>query len=492
MSSMFWGGALRMALHYFSGVLLCSMIMFSVDSVAEEADFVKDFYKYKQYAYGDGSPDELKDSARNLDKVIGGCYEKSQSLSCKDFISSFGDEYRKSFLIFDGYLEEMRRLHESWLQVKEIGRLGYLDVSGEGILRSVCDDGSECKSLLSKYDDARRYYGDSCPSGISQGEMWVCINDFSLLADSYHRISKYGDDVMRIVKTGDATGTVLDSVSLDRVLEASRYINEIELLVNDISSIEDSIKSFGGSFCVDKSGKQTGHCKDGVPIYYSMLKLVKVGMLDYAIDHEGNARIKLDEEGKEKKVNASKLMDAIREDGKEYYSYLNERLIELRPWYFHSFFVVSIFLLNVVIIAFVLFNVRRREALLILASEAIIILVALSYYMRPGKGVFTDEMICKATIAAEFGKAPSIIDVSSYDEGVYYLSYIRESDLTRWNFRCMMSGDQPIWASLTGPWRIREDDGRVEFSVNDDLLTIRIHHSDGSSTVKAYRHADLN
>jgi hypothetical protein len=99
---------------------------------------------------------------------------------------------------------------------------------------------------------------------------------------------------------------------------------------------------------------------------------------------------------------------------------------------------------------------------------------------------FTDQQICKATIAKLMGKKPSIIKIDKTSGNVIYLSYIRPFDGSHWAYRCKLEGSTAIWASDVGRWRTGIYDSTLTFSANKNNLKITESHPDGSSGYKSY------
>jgi hypothetical protein len=99
---------------------------------------------------------------------------------------------------------------------------------------------------------------------------------------------------------------------------------------------------------------------------------------------------------------------------------------------------------------------------------------------------FTEQQICKATIAKLMGKKPSIIKIDKTSGNVIYLSYIRPFDGSHWAYRCKLEGTTAIWASDVGRWRTGQFDPKFTFSENEKNLKISVIYSDGSSDDKSY------
>ena len=103
-------------------------------------------------------------------------------------------------------------------------------------------------------------------------------------------------------------------------------------------------------------------------------------------------------------------------------------------------------------------------------------------------GRFTEREICRAGIATIMSKNVGIVAFDGKSGSSYKLHYIRDSDRSRWDFRCYLDGNTLIWATEGGPWRTRGGDAPVNWrvSVPDDRLTITESYADGSATVRSY------
>ena len=101
-------------------------------------------------------------------------------------------------------------------------------------------------------------------------------------------------------------------------------------------------------------------------------------------------------------------------------------------------------------------------------------------------GPFTEVEVCRAGIATTMLKPLSIVKYDGSEPNVHYLHYIRQSDGTRWEFRCKLEGNNIVWATDTGPWRKRTYDSDIKFRVTGSDLVITETYYDGSSQRKEY------
>lgn len=109
---------------------------------------------------------------------------------------------------------------------------------------------------------------------------------------------------------------------------------------------------------------------------------------------------------------------------------------------------------------------------------------------------FSETEVCKATVALEFGKNPSIISAS--EEGGYIaLQYVRPDDETLWKYHCkIQSGNKILWRTAgsasepdyIGRWRNDPMDPTITYSVSGDVLTI----TDSEIGEKSFNRSELN
>jgi hypothetical protein len=111
-----------------------------------------------------------------------------------------------------------------------------------------------------------------------------------------------------------------------------------------------------------------------------------------------------------------------------------------------------------------------------------------------GLGQFSEEEICRAAIAAIMGRDPQIINVDKVDSGIVYTSYIRPDDDSRWANRCRVEKQTQgiTWATDTGRWRTDPEDGKLSYSINENVVKIAEEYSDGSLSKNEYSLEQLN
>lgn len=101
-------------------------------------------------------------------------------------------------------------------------------------------------------------------------------------------------------------------------------------------------------------------------------------------------------------------------------------------------------------------------------------------------GDFTEEHICRATLASIKGKSPSIMNVDKTTTeqnsklNVYHFSFKRPDDGKKWNFRCKVNRNRAILAIGDGRWRDQAHDPTVWFTINGDEIVINERFPDGT------------
>lgn len=106
---------------------------------------------------------------------------------------------------------------------------------------------------------------------------------------------------------------------------------------------------------------------------------------------------------------------------------------------------------------------------------------------------YSDIEICKGVIAQVMGRDPSIISAQANDSDVIVLSYTRESDGSKWTYRCKLNGNTAVWASETGRWRDDPADSVIRLSLVDGgKLAIKEVYGDGSSSGSEFSKAQFS
>lgn len=102
------------------------------------------------------------------------------------------------------------------------------------------------------------------------------------------------------------------------------------------------------------------------------------------------------------------------------------------------------------------------------------------------------SMICRAGIAAEFGRSHKIMKATMQDDGLVRVSYRRPDDNKLWKSDCKVEGDRIVWRTVDafgdngpGRWRTTADDDVLTFKIEGKAVTT--NSSDGSSASETYR-----
>lgn len=107
----------------------------------------------------------------------------------------------------------------------------------------------------------------------------------------------------------------------------------------------------------------------------------------------------------------------------------------------------------------------------------------------------TEAFVCKAAIAESMGRDLSIMSASQ-DASKYHVTYRRPSDNSLWGQYCWLKGNRVMWQTDGGdgtgvvgmPGRVRDSewDEVITYSINANVLTVSIEHSDNSRLSQTY------
>lgn len=100
--------------------------------------------------------------------------------------------------------------------------------------------------------------------------------------------------------------------------------------------------------------------------------------------------------------------------------------------------------------------------------------------------VFSEREICKGVISVVMGRPPEIMTTQARSDDVL-VSYVRESDNTKWRAKCTASVGEAVWGNADGRWRDHSMDPQISFglSPNGDLIVSEIY-VDGSERTKTF------
>lgn len=102
---------------------------------------------------------------------------------------------------------------------------------------------------------------------------------------------------------------------------------------------------------------------------------------------------------------------------------------------------------------------------------------------------FTYEDIARYTIASVMGQSPKIIKATKNDD-LYYVSYTRQSDKQKFEYKIKFDDNKIVWANIDGRWRDSEYDEKLSFVENDNKLSIIQTYSDGSEDIQEFKKGD--
>lgn len=110
---------------------------------------------------------------------------------------------------------------------------------------------------------------------------------------------------------------------------------------------------------------------------------------------------------------------------------------------------------------------------------------------------FSASQVCKASIAGMFGREVNTIKATkAKTAGVFTISYRRPSDGKRFSYDCKLSDDNVIWRESgqnSGRWDGSGDvEFNVEFSVQNDALTVTELYADSENIVHRFTMKDFN
>lgn len=98
---------------------------------------------------------------------------------------------------------------------------------------------------------------------------------------------------------------------------------------------------------------------------------------------------------------------------------------------------------------------------------------------------FSYKRIAKYAMGSIMGQPPAIINVTKKND-MYYVSYVRESDSQKFDYKIKFEGNKIIWANSDGRWRIHPLDEKISFVEDDTQIKIIQTYSDGSQSVDEF------
>ncbi|MCP4957435.1 MAG: hypothetical protein GY919_17865 [Photobacterium aquimaris] len=105
---------------------------------------------------------------------------------------------------------------------------------------------------------------------------------------------------------------------------------------------------------------------------------------------------------------------------------------------------------------------------------------------------FSNENICRATIATTLHKKLSSIEVDKKVRDITYLYYIRKNDGSRWEYKCKVLKKDILWGMADGRWRDGKYDDPMSFTISNGKLNIAKTYYDNSILENSYSKMDFN
>ncbi|CZF83931.1 MULTISPECIES: hypothetical protein [Grimontia] len=105
-------------------------------------------------------------------------------------------------------------------------------------------------------------------------------------------------------------------------------------------------------------------------------------------------------------------------------------------------------------------------------------------------GDFTQEQICRASLAAVKGKSPTIMTIEEVrkdpetEREVFFISYKRPDDGKKWHYKCRIVRTRAVLAQgKEGRWRDQAQDPTIRFQIEGQDLHINETFPDGSTAM---------
>lgn len=99
--------------------------------------------------------------------------------------------------------------------------------------------------------------------------------------------------------------------------------------------------------------------------------------------------------------------------------------------------------------------------------------------------------VCRAAVAVQMGRSPSIIKVARNSANFVRVQYRRPDDGKIWKLDCRFEGNVVLWrgvdASGPGRWRDKVEDGQMTFEVKKASVTITTDYGDGSGQTEVFK-----
>lgn len=98
----------------------------------------------------------------------------------------------------------------------------------------------------------------------------------------------------------------------------------------------------------------------------------------------------------------------------------------------------------------------------------------------------TNDHICRATISTIFDQKPEEVTVFRTQSNVIYLKFPQGEKNKVTRFKCIVQGEEIIWATEMGSYRNTGIDSNISFKEKDNVLTVKEAHKNGSVFTKTF------
>lgn len=96
------------------------------------------------------------------------------------------------------------------------------------------------------------------------------------------------------------------------------------------------------------------------------------------------------------------------------------------------------------------------------------------------------DQICRAAISTIFDEKPEDIELFRQQLNVNYLRFPKNDKNQVNRFKCIVQGDEIIWATEMGAYRNTPIDSKITFEAKDNVLVVKEIHKNGSIFRKAF------
>lgn len=102
---------------------------------------------------------------------------------------------------------------------------------------------------------------------------------------------------------------------------------------------------------------------------------------------------------------------------------------------------------------------------------------------------FSKEDVARFTMSTVMERPSKTMKVK-FENELYYVSYIREDDKKKFDYKIKINDKEIVWANIDGRWRDDELDGKIGFKELGDKLKITWRLSNEDSVIKEFNKGD--